>query len=74
MKDSLGVALSGAADSSVMEVLIGLAKDRSLGPSRIMLLRGIKRSKLPEASQAIAELADDPELAKEIKSWRRKTR
>jgi hypothetical protein len=39
-----------------------------------MLLRGIKRSKLPEASQAIAELADDPELAKEIKSWRRKTR
>jgi hypothetical protein len=74
VKDSLGVALSGAADSSVMEELIGLAKDRSLGPSRIMLLRGIKRSKLPEASQAIAELADDPEQAKEIKSWRRKTR
>jgi hypothetical protein len=74
VKDSLGAALSGAADNSVMEELIGLAKDRSLGTSRIMLLRGIRRSRLPQASQAIAELADDPELAKEIKSWRRKSK
>jgi hypothetical protein len=71
VKDSLGAALSGAADNSVIGELIDLAKDRSLGTSRIMLLRGIRRSRLPEASQAIAELADDPELAKEIKSWRR---
>jgi hypothetical protein len=74
VKDSLGAALSGAADGSVMEELIGLAKDRSLGPSRVMLLRGIRRSRLPQASQAIAELANDPELAKEIKSWRRKSK
>jgi hypothetical protein len=72
VKDSLGAALSGAADNSVIGELIALAKDRSLGKSRIMLLRGIKRSKLPEAGQAIAELADDPELSKEIKSWRKR--
>ena len=71
MKDSLGAALSGASDDSVVEELISLAKDRSLGCSRIMLLRGIKRSRRPEARQAIAELAEDPELAKEIKSWRK---
>jgi hypothetical protein len=74
VKDSLGAALSGAADNSVMDELIGLAKDRSLGTSRIMLLRGIRRSRLPQASEAIAELADDPDLAKEIKSWRRKSK
>jgi len=74
VKDSLGAALAGAADSSVMGELIDLAKDKNLGPSRIMLLRGIRRSRLPEASQAIAELADDPELTKEIKSWRRKSK
>ena len=72
VKDSLGAALSGAADNSVIGELIALAKDRSLGKSRIMLLRGIKRSKLPESGQAIAELADDPELSKEIKSWRKR--
>lgn len=74
VKDSLGAALSGAADDSVIEELINLAKDRSLGSSRIMLLRGIRRSRRPEAKQAIVELADDPDLAREIKSWRTRSK
>ena len=74
MKDSLGSALSGAVDDSVIEELISLAKDSSLGSSRVMLLRGVRHSRRPEARQAIAELANDPELAKEIKSWQRNSK
>lgn len=71
VKDSLGAAISQSSDDSVIHELIELAKDRSQGTSRVMLLRGIKRSKRLEAKQAIDELAEDPELAREIKSWRR---
>jgi hypothetical protein len=74
VKDSLGSALSGAVDDSVIEELISLAKDSSLGSSRVMLLRGVRHSRRPEARQAIAELANDPELAKEIKSWQRNSK
>lgn len=71
VKDGLAVALSGASDDSVIEDLIDLARDKHNGSSRVLLLLGIKRSKRPEAKQAIAELANDPQLAKEIKSWRK---
>jgi hypothetical protein len=72
VKDGLAVALSGASDSSVLTELIELARDRSHGSSRILLLLGIRRSRRPEATRAIEELANDPELAKEIQSWRRR--
>lgn len=71
VKDGLAVALSGASDDSVVQELIDLAKDKNNGDSRLLLLLGIKRSWRPEARQAIAELAHDPQLGKEIKSWRR---
>jgi hypothetical protein len=71
VKDGLAVALAGASDDSVLADLIDLAKDKSRGSSRILLLSRIKRSKQPEAKQAIAELVNDPQLAKEIVSWRK---
>jgi len=71
VKQSIASALAGASDDSVINELIALAKDKSQGDSRILLLRGIRRSRRPEARQAIEELANDPDLAKEIKSWRR---
>ena len=71
VKQSIASALAGASDDSVINELIALAKDKSQGDSRVLLLRGIRRSKRPEARQAIEELANDPDLAKEIKSWRR---
>jgi hypothetical protein len=71
LKDGLAIALAGASDDSVMQELIDLAKDKRHGSSRILLLAGIKRSRRPEARRAIDELANDPELAKEIKSWHR---
>jgi hypothetical protein len=71
VKQSIASALAGASDDSVINELIALAKDKSQGDSRVLLLRGIRRSKRPEARQAIEELANDPDLAKEIRSWRR---
>ena len=71
VKDGLAVALAGASDDSVIQELIDLAKDKDNGRSRVLLLLGIKRSRRPEARQATIELADDPQLEKEIKSWRR---
>lgn len=72
VKESIASALAGASDDSVIDDLIGLAKDKRHGDSRILLLRGIRRSSRPMAKEAIKELASDPDLAKEIKSWRRK--
>jgi len=71
VKDGLAAALSGASNDSVIQELIALVKDKFNGNSRLLLLLGIKRSKRPEALQAITELADDPQLAKEIRSWRK---
>jgi hypothetical protein len=74
VKDGLAVALSGASDDSVLQELIELAKDKSHGDSRLLLLSGIKRSRRPAAEQAISNLAHDPQLSKEINSWRKKRR
>ena len=71
VKDGLAVALSGASDDSVLQELIELAKDKNHGDIRILLLQGIKRSRRPEARQATNELVHDPQLGKEIKSWRK---
>jgi hypothetical protein len=71
VKQSIASALAGASDDSVINDLIGLAMDKSQGNSRVLLLRGIRRSKRPEARQAIEDLANDPDLAKEIMSRRR---
>jgi hypothetical protein len=70
VKQSIAAALAGSSDDSVIHELIALAKDKSQGDSRILLLRGIRRSRRPEATQAIEELANDPDFAKEIQSWR----
>jgi len=69
VKQSIAAALAGASDDSVLHELIALAKDKAQGDSRILLLRGIRRSKQQEARQAIEELVNDPDLAKEIESW-----
>jgi hypothetical protein len=71
VKDGLAVALSATVTSATLGELIALAKDPSNGTSRLLLLRGIRRSRLPLAKHAIVDLANDPQLAKEIASWRR---
>ena len=71
VKGGLAAALSAASDDSVVQDLIDLAKDRRNGASRVILLLGLRKSKLPEAKQALIDLAADPDLALEIRSWRK---
>jgi hypothetical protein len=68
-KDAIALALAAACDRSVLPELIELARDKSHGSSRILLLSAIKRSKQPEARKVITELAKDAQLEKEINSW-----
>jgi hypothetical protein len=70
-KDGLACAVAASATASMIEELIVLAKDRSLGSSRLLLLRKLRRSKNPSAKKALDELASDPDLTKEIASWKR---
>ena len=71
-KSGLAVALAAIATDNVMGELIALAKDRSQGESRVLLLRALRKSKSAVAKRAIEELASDPDLEKEIASWRRR--
>jgi hypothetical protein len=71
-KSGLAVALAATATENVMDELVALAKDRSQGESRVLLLRALRKSKSAVAKRAIEELASDPDLAKEITSWRRR--
>ena len=70
-KDGLAVALAATATDAVMDELVMLAKDRSHGESRLLLLPALKKSKTLAAKQALDELAFDPDLMKEIASWKR---
>jgi hypothetical protein len=73
VKDGIAVALAGASDDTVISELIDLAKDRRHGDSRLLLLRGIRRSRRSETKRAIEELAADPALSKEIGSWKKRS-
>jgi len=70
VKDGLAAALAATATDAVIGDLINIAKDRSHGTTRVILLRALKKSKSPKAKQALEELASDPALAKEIASWK----
>jgi hypothetical protein len=65
-KDGLAVAIAATADEEVIDEVIALARDRQHGPSRLLLLRALERSRSPRARAALMELGTDPELEKEI--------
>jgi hypothetical protein len=71
-KSGLAAALAETVTDNVIDELIALAKDRSHGSSRLLLLKGLRKSKVAAAKKALEELATDPELAKEIASWKKK--
>jgi hypothetical protein len=70
-KDGLACAVAAAATEDVMDDLVVLAKDRTLGQSRVLLLSALKKSKAKIAKEALKELASDPDLTREISSWKR---
>ncbi|WP_045760533.1 HEAT repeat domain-containing protein [Xanthomonas albilineans] len=65
------LALSGAADDTVLDDVIRLLGDKSLGLDRAPLLIALIRSKSPKAKMKLLELRDDPDLSKQIKTFRR---
>lgn len=71
-KDGLAVTLSVATTEETLAELIELAKDQSLGDSRVLLLSALKKRRKKNAlvQEAVLELANDPDLHKEIASWR----
>jgi hypothetical protein len=70
-KSGLAVALAETVTDKVIGELIALAKDRSHGSTRLLLLKGLRKSKIAAAREALEELASDPELSKEIASWKK---
>lgn len=71
VKAAIALAISASATSDVAKELAALIRDRRHGTSRLFLLIGLKRLKTPETIRALDDLKDDPDLAKEISSWRR---
>jgi hypothetical protein len=67
-KDGLAVALANIADDETIDELISVIRDRRHGGSRVLLLSALGRSPLPRAQEALAQLADDPELYKEVQA------
>ena len=70
-KDGLACALVASVTDETLPELIALAKDRTLGESRVLLLSALKKLKdnNPLVQQAISELEHDPALRNEISSW-----
>jgi HEAT repeat protein len=68
---ALAAAVSAACPTSRINDLIELLRDRRL-PERLLLLTPLKRrrGRDPAIAQVIEELRHDPELSKEIGSWK----
>lgn len=62
------VAITDMARPSDLPTLIDLLSDRSIGSSRIFIVRNLMRSKKPEARAALLRNRNDPELAIEIEA------
>jgi hypothetical protein len=64
--DGVMVAISNIAQPRDLPTLIDLLSDRSIGISRIFLVRNLMRSKKPEARAALLRNQGDPDLVQEI--------
>jgi hypothetical protein len=73
-KGGLACALAATVTRETIDELIELVKDPSNGRARVLLLRGLRRSKQPQAKGTIEAVAFDPDLAVEIASWRKRKR
>jgi hypothetical protein len=70
-KEGLAQALSGTATPLVFDELIDLIKDNKNGPTRCILVSRLTRSRDPKIISAIMEFKNDPQLSKEISSWKK---
>lgn len=77
-KDSFANALYRLADASRMDDMLALARDRSNGRSRILLMDYFNRSNDPRGPEFIVDALEDPDLAVNsreiIKTWKKSKR
>jgi hypothetical protein len=69
-KYALASAIARTSNPKNLFETIELARDPSFGINRLALLSAIKRSRKPEIQKVIAELRNDPDLTREIDSWK----
>lgn len=67
VKDGLAVALSATVKDDTVDELIALAQDDTHGPSRLLLLNGLKRSGTQQARRALLSFTSDPVLSQEAR-------
>ena len=67
VKFALACALSGASSDDVIDRIIALVRDPSVGENRLALLNALGRSRLPRARQTLEDMRDDPQLKREIR-------
>lgn len=67
-KDGLAVAIAGAADDEVIDEVIALARDESLGASRVILLHALEHSRDRRARAALMEFGAHPNLGAESRA------
>jgi len=65
------LAVSRAADESVLDDVVRLVKDRNLGVARAPLLLFLSRSQSSRAKMLMMELTDDKDIGKELVKLRR---
>ena len=66
VKFEIGLCLAAAADRKRLEDVHRLIRDRRHGSSRLALILPLMRLRDPRRDSTFAELADDPDLHKEI--------
>jgi pimeloyl-ACP methyl ester carboxylesterase len=74
MKWALHLAIAAAADVSVLEPLIKLACDRRHGRNRALFVDALARIDDPRAKATLEELANDPDLAEDVRRVTKKRR
>jgi hypothetical protein len=65
-KDGLAVALAAGGSTAVLDDLIELLADPRHGQSRILLIKGISRSRSDKARKTLARLVHDPVVGTEV--------
>jgi hypothetical protein len=66
VKEKLANAIIRCANKARLGEVIDLVRDPKNGPSRLILLTTLQRSRDPRALATIMDLANDPDLVKEI--------
>jgi hypothetical protein len=68
-KDGLAVALSTAVKRETLAELVTLAEDQTNGPSRLLLLRGIRKFRNPSGKEILQHFLNDLDLGNQVRDW-----